>query len=129
MTLLPVEPVRVTLDPRKYSWCPSPELTPWCAVPNCSSAFRLQKHHIYRRSAAGRPSDYITIDNLVVPNVCHLCRKHHSMVTGEIGGHKLWIIYDEGWQVYRPTRGLGRIISKDGTAWVRVGPLRSGNHG
>lgn len=52
------------------------------------------------------------------------------MITGGIGGHKLWIIYSsKGWQVYKPgIAGITGPTSKDGTAWVWVGALRSGNH-
>lgn len=131
LTLQSIEPNRMTLDPRRYSWCTAPELPDWCAIPGCSSTFRLQKHHIVRRSATGGPLNYVTIDGLVVQNVCMLCREHHTMLTGSIGGHKLWITWEIGkWQVYSP--GLaspGRSISrKDGASWIWVGALRMGNH-
>lgn len=129
MTLQAVEPVRVTIDPQRYSWCPPLVLPEQCSIPGCTSSFRLEKHHIVRRSATGGPTDYITIDGLVVTNVCMLCREHHAMVTGEIGGHKLWIIRGaRDWIVVKPgPPGEYGPVSKDGTTWVWVGPLRAGN--
>lgn len=98
-------------------------------MPGCTSTFKLQKHHILRRSATGGPTDYITIDGLVVANVCKLCREHHTMVTGGVGGHRLWIRRDwDGWQVYGPSYVNSEgPRTKDGTVWQWVGPLR-GNH-
>ena len=131
MTLQAVEPSRVTIDKeRRYSWCPAPDLPSWCSVPGCSSTFKLQKHHIVRRSATGGPLNFITIDNLVIQNVCMLCREHHGMVTGSVGGHRLWIIYEsgEGWQVYKHgSFPPGGTTSKGGTTWIWVGALRMGN--
>lgn len=118
MTLQAVEPVRMTIDPRRYTWCTTPDLPNWCSIPGCSSTFKLQKHHIVRRSATGGPLDYITIDGLVVQNVCMLCREHHQQITGGVGGHKLWIAWDSGkWRIYQPGDG----------AWVWTGDLRMGN--
>ena len=131
MTLQSVEMTRITIDPRRYVWCTEPELTPYCAIPGCTSTFRLQKHHIVRRSATGGPLDYVTIDGLVIQNVCMLCREHHTMLTGSVGGHKLWIVYEsgEGWQVYRPgNEHVYQIKSKGNLPWVRVGALRTSNH-
>src|SRR5687768_11810615 len=106
MTLQAVEPTRVTIDSRNYDWCIEPSLPGRCAIPFCLSQFKLQKHHIVRRSATGGPRDFVTIDGLVVQNVCMLCREHHGMITGELGGHKLWIIYEQhAWQIYRPDSG------------------------
>lgn len=131
MTLQAVEPTRVTIDPQRYVWCTAPELTRWCAMPGCTNTFRLQKHHIVRRTATGGPLDYVTIDGLVVQNVCMLCREHHEKITGSIGGHRLWIVYedDEGWQVFEPGyNGRHSRFTKGNTPWMKVGPLRQGNH-
>lgn len=131
MTLQPVEPSRIILDKRRYVWCTAPDLPNWCAMPGCSSTFKLQKHHIVRRSATGGPLDYVTIDGLVTQNVCNLCREHHQMVTGSVGGHKLWILFEDGcWQVYKPGYSDDQDcrISKGGSTWIKVGALRMGNH-
>lgn len=130
MTLQAVEPTRITIDPRRYEWCTAPELTDVCAIPGCDSKFRLEKHHIVRRSATGGPLDYITIDGLVIQNVCMLCREHHDNITGSIGGHKLWIAYGiGGWQVYRPAYSgdTGLLVDKNMKVWARIGPLRIDN--
>lgn len=138
MTLLPAEPARVTIDPRRYSWCPPLVLDSVCYAPGCTEVWQIQRHHIVRRSNTGGPLDYITIGGLVVPNVCMLCRDHHDMVTGLVGGHRAWIRYEtgEGWLWYRPTRSgvaawgggarSGRILDKLGQEWVAVGPLGPG---
>ena len=129
MTMQAIEPSRMTIDPRRYVWCTTPEFTSWCAIPGCHSTFKLQKHHIVRRSATGGPLDYITVDGIVVQNVCMLCREHHTELTGSLGGHKLWIVYEQGWQVYVPGYSIheDHRVAKDGSTWLRVGKLRMGN--
>lgn len=134
MTLPPVETSRMTIDPRRYVWCVAPEYTGYCAIPGCNSKFRLEKHHIVRRSATGGPLDYITIDGLVVQNTTMLCREHHNMITGSIGGHKLWIVWQPPgmpacWHVFTPGyyEDKNYLIAKDGSTWVWLGMLRTAN--
>lgn len=131
MTMQAVEPRRITIDKRRYVWCIEPELSGTCAIPGCIDTFKLQKHHIVRRSATGGPLDHITIDDLVVQNVCMMCRKHHTQLTGSLGGHKLWVLFEEGaWHVYYPGHKseVDHRIAKDGSAWVSGGKLRMGNY-
>lgn len=99
MTLLPVEPARLTIDPRRYSWCAKPELQMFCSVPGCGVGFGLHTHHIVPRSQTGGPLDYVTIDGLVRVNVCKLCPQHHADLTSPVGGHRAMIrwVDGEGW--------------------------------
>lgn len=130
MTLQSVEPTRMTIDSRRYVWCTEPELSLVCDIPWCRSGFRLQKHHIVRRSATGGPLDYITIDGLVVQNVCMLCREHHDQITGSLNGHKLWIVWADGWQVYEQGYPYNShwLVGKNGNTYIRVGQLQMSNH-
>lgn len=127
MTLLAVEPVRLSLDPRRYVWCVTVELKPVCYAPGCAIHFGLHKHHIVRRSQTGGPLDYVTIDGLVTQNVVNLCRVHHEAVTGAVGGHSGWIrhLAGLGWVWYSPApSGVpGAVTSKEGS-WVPVGFLK-----
>ena len=110
----------MTIDSRRYVWCIPPELSETCDAPGCTSTFRLQKHHIVRRSATGGPLDYITIDGLVVQNVCMLCREHHAQVTGLIGGHKAFIKWwDDSRWVW---------LKKENSEWIFGGLLGGGKY-
>lgn len=96
MTLTLVEPARITLDPRRYDWCPTVELPDLCCVPDCRSLWGLQRHHIIRRSATGGPLDYVTIDGVVVTNVARICSSHHDDLTSPVGGHRAAMAYSTG---------------------------------
>lgn len=98
MTLLPVEPTRITID-ESYEWCTEIVLPPWCQVPWCGSGWHTQKHHIVRRSHTGGPLDYITVDGVAVQNVFRLCQNCHSHLTSPVGGHRAMIRWfdSHGW--------------------------------
>lgn len=125
MTLAPVEPIRMTIDPRRYVWCLAVDLKPICYAPNCQETWNLQKHHIVRRSATGGPLDYITIDQLVVQNVCMLCQFHHRQLTGLIGGHKAAIKWNNGaWMWCVPTEEeVPDYVTKLGQGWMILAPI------
>lgn len=116
MTLRPVEPARVTIDPRRYTWCPALERPSRCAVPGCPVTYRLEGHHVIPRSQTGGPLDYVTVDGVVLPNVVTLCREHHADVTGGLGGHRAAIRHEPD--------GPWVWFTRDGEGWARVGPLR-----
>jgi hypothetical protein len=66
--------------------------------PRCSHCGKLAEHahHIFRRTRQGGPEDWIEIDGKIVGNKTALCWDCHNMVTGEIGGYKAAIRYDQG---------------------------------
>lgn len=129
MTLMPVEPARLTIDPRRYSWCPKLVLPGYCEVPGCGSTFRLDPHHIVPRSRTGGPLDYVTVDGVVIRNVCHLCRVHHDQLTSPLGGHQASIRFVEslGWCWCLPFRPPGTPgLTGDDVACLAVPPAGVG---
>lgn len=129
MTITPIEPIRMTIDPRRYVWCAPVELHGRCYAPGCAETWGLQKHHIVRRSATGGPLDYITIDQLIVPNVCMLCQQHHDNLTGLLGGHMAAIKWEAGaWMWCVPTDDpVPDYVSKLGEGWKIVAPIGAGS--
>lgn len=105
-----------------------------CAMPKCGEWHGLQHHHVVRRSELGGAYRWVVVNGVVLLNERMLCRHHHDMVTGMVGGHRAWIRYleGEGWAWYaRAPHGLSPVASppavvldKLGGAWLLVGPLR-----
>jgi hypothetical protein len=69
-----------------------------CSSPFCTK-LTDHAHHIVRRTALGRPYDWIeiTLDEgatVVLGNVTGLCLDCHNRVTGDVGGHQAAIRLD-----------------------------------
>ncbi len=107
---------------------PEPEAEVVCAHPACANRGALEPHHVVRRTATGGPVRWVIVNGVVLLNVRMFCHVHHSMLTGEIGGHRAWIRYlsGQGWVWYAPTplAPAGAVLDKLGAAWVPVGPLK-----
>lgn len=104
-----------------------------CAHPACGEWRGLERHHVVRRSETGGPERWVIIRGVILLNERRFCRHHHTMLTGEIGGHRGWIRYleGEGWVWYAPAPlgpgwldlGVG-VTDKLGAVWVPVGALK-----
>jgi hypothetical protein len=70
--------------------------------PRCSHCgkFAEHAHHIFRRTRQGGPEDWIEIDGKIVANKTALCWDCHNLVTGEVGGYKAAIRWDDGLYVW-----------------------------
>lgn len=75
-----------------------------CAVAGCRmrpeytrSMGRIDPHHLVRRSAHGKPKQWIRLeDGRVVGNIVGLCVRHHDDLTSPVGGHRNAIRYRAG---------------------------------
>jgi len=111
VTLAPTTEVGVRGEPGKAY-----ELSERCSAPGCFLP-SAHGHHLFPRSyLRGQPYEWVRLpDGTVVGNRTGLCVMHHNAVTGEVGGHKAWIQFDQGifWW-------LGRASSGE---WVKIGAL------
>jgi hypothetical protein len=59
-----------------------------CVAPGCISLSQ-EGHHMWSRGALrGEPTEWVRLPSgRVVSNVVGVCRRHHGMLTGGIGGH------------------------------------------
>src|SRR5262249_15848989 len=70
---------------------PDYKVGPRCSNPSCTSfvdyptEIRIDRHHIIRRSALGKPYSWVSIDRVVTPNLTAPCP---AAVPGGLGGHK-----------------------------------------
>lgn len=119
MTLAPSTELGLRLQLLDHEPKVTYELDDVCAVPGCQHPPEAGSHHIEPRSRTGRKGgvDFVAVDGMVVPNRCRLCTPHHRAVTGEIGGHKARIVWDDfqGWWAFQ---------TKQDTVWVGSLPLR-----
>ena len=86
-----------------------------------------------RRSDTAGPKKFVSIDGVVVANLCRLCPQHHREVTGGIGGHRARIVWRDDplghwvWQTPSPVNVLrfGETVPiRVGTNWHDIGPLK-----
>lgn len=86
---------------------PPYKVGPYCSNPNCPNfadypdpihppTYRVDAHHLVRRSALGKAFDWIAIDGFVIGNKTALCHSCHDDVTGVLGGHKAAIRWIQG---------------------------------
>lgn len=130
MTLLPVEPIRITV-PDQDAWIKEP-LPETCQVPGCGERGEKGGHHVVRRSHTGRPVDFVAVDGVVLDNRVRLCFEHHCMVTD----HRAWIRYKTGagwewWQEADPEDTMTRyffVHPKSGRVFSRRSAI-GGTHG
>jgi hypothetical protein len=126
LTLLPIEPVRVTVPPQDC-W-PDEENAHWCANPDCDQ-YGSETHHVVRRSETAGPKRWVSIDGLVICNEVRVCSRCHCNITE----HRAWIRYEEGtgwvWWAARPPDATADPSEfyehpKSGRLFRRVGPLK-----
>lgn len=99
MTLLPSDSWNVV--PVKDR--PDYKVSERCAAPGCARA-SVHAHHLWRRSA-GTNSAWVCLayreDRLVVGNLLGLCQGCHDAVTGNLGGHRARIWFDDEARLFR----------------------------
>lgn len=126
MTLLPVEPIRVTI-PAQEGWVKG-ETSERCANPECDQR-GTETHEVVRRSYTAGAKRWVAIDGFVIGNQVRLCHSCHEDITQ----HRAWIRYltGEGWVWYAaPPAGAGSPGSgsvqhpKSGRWFARLGPLK-----
>ena len=114
---------------------PAYELNECCADPFC--AYRAnENHHIAGRKGALREAWWGELpDGQIVPLRVGLCSRSHSKLTGEIGGHKAQLVWDEdfreyAWDDFSPGRER-RFLDPplDATQAAEHPPLRSVERG
>jgi len=121
MTLAPTTEVGVRGEPGKpYT------LAERCSAPGCPSR-ATEGHHLFPRSyLRGQPYSWVRLpEGTICGNLAGLCTQHHNQVTGEIGGHRAWIQFDQGlfWWAGRSAVGDASRYESFAVEWVRIGPL------
>jgi len=121
VTLRPYSSFEVRGHPGK-PYAPNPV----CAAPGCFLR-SVHAHHILARSALrGQPNNWVEFpDGTVVGNLTSLCLMHHNQVTGELGGHRARIQFDQGlfWWLGRSAVGDANRYESFAVEWVKVGAL------
>ena len=99
--------LQLLMDERQVTWtigdAPYPQVRgvqgprykvgPLCAVLTCG---RLadHAHHLWSRTFMGKPYDWVTVEDVTLPNLLPLCWSHHEDCTGDIGGYRAGIRYE-----------------------------------
>ena len=88
----------------------------YCVTPGCISASQ-QGHHMWPKSyLRGQPTEWVRLPSgRVVSNVVGVCVKHHTELTGGIGGHRAAISLE-------PDETLIWLMTV-GEGWMNAGPL------
>ena len=97
------------------------ELSRHCVTPGCISLAQ-QRHHLWPKSfLRGQPYEWVSVQGHVMANSVGLCIRHHSMVTGGIGGHMGKITYSTKLRIFE----WWEEKEEDGwKKWLSHGPLR-----
>ena len=98
------------------------EVGPTCVVPGCISLAQ-HGHHLWARSyLRGQPTVWVCLPSgRIVSNVVGLCIRHHSQVTGEVGGHKAMIrLEDDETFIWLSAQGKD---TAGATLWINDGAL------
>lgn len=92
MTLLPSSDFGIRGEPGKQYL-----VGERCAAPGCPLR-SVHGHHLWSRSyLRGQPYEWVRLpDGTVIGNRVGLCVLHHDQVTGEIGGYRARIVFDQG---------------------------------
>jgi len=103
------------------------DVSPTCVVPGCISLAQ-HGHHMWARSyLRGQPTEWVSLPSgRIVTNVVGLCIRHHSQVTGEVGGHKAMIRLEEDETFIWLTAQTGKSAppySITGTQWISDGAI------
>lgn len=90
-----------------------------CVAPGCHSPAQ-QRHHLWPKSyLRGQPYEWVKVNGRSMQNSVGLCVACHSAVTGEIGGHRAHIRYNEGVSIFE----WWARSSIPGDSWFYVGPI------
>jgi hypothetical protein len=98
-----------------------------CSHPNCPR-MAAHTHHCWPRSyLRGQPYEWVKLpDGGVIGNRLGFCVEHHDMLTGEIGGYRARLIWEDG-VLWWEDRSVSLQSSGGGGGepiWVRWGPTR-----
>lgn len=131
MTLLPGRPLGVRGHTGNAY-----DVPPTCAHPTCDRP-AAHVHHCWPRSFLRRqPVEWVRYDDgTVVGNRLGFCVEHHEQLTGQIGGHRARLHWEDGtmwWEEKMTThRALGegvlfdqRQSEVDGVIWGRLAPTK-----
>jgi hypothetical protein len=116
MTLIPSEAWNVAgVEGDKYT------VGPFCDAPGCKRPVD-HKHHLWRRSFLGGDYWWVRVPTsrgttVTIRNVVGLCYHHHEDVTGDVGGHKAWIRWNE------QREDFDWLESVDYGHWQKIGTL------
>ena len=94
-----------------------PAVHEWCSIPGCLS--RTQEgHHLWSRSALrGQPTGWVRLPSgATAANKTGLCRRHHRLITGPVGGHGGWIKLEHG--------DVFTYWESEGGSWQPLGQLK-----
>lgn len=112
MTLAPL----VSVEVRGMQGKPG-KLTGECVAPGCRSP-ATDKHHLWSRAyLAGQPNEWVSVHGRSMQNTVGLCAACHSAVTGEIGGHRAHIRYNEKISIFE------WWAKGDNDSWFYVAPI------
>lgn len=119
MTLLPAAPLGVRGHPGNAYDVPQT-----CAHPSCDRP-AAHVHHCWPRSFLRRqPIEWVKYDDgTVVGNRLGFCVGHHEQLTGEIGGYRARLRWEDGcmwWDDRMPERTPDNSF----TPWARLGPTK-----
>ena len=95
-----------------------------CATPGCGKA-SVHAHHCWPRSyLRGQPYDWVKLpDGTVIGNRVGLCLDHHNQVTGEIGGYRAKIRWQDGLLWWEDRVQVGDETRPEVHSWISRGPL------
>ena len=88
-----------------------------CVSPGCHSPAQ-QRHHLWPKSyLRGQPYEWVSVNGKTMSNSVGLCVACHSAVTGELGGHRAHIRYNESISIFE------WWAKGEGEDWFYVGPI------
>lgn len=119
MTLLPAAPLGVRGHPGNAY-----DVPPTCAHPTCDRP-AAHVHHCWPRSFLRRqPIEWVQYENgPTVGNRLGFCVEHHDMLTGEIGGYRARLRWEDG-VMWWEQKVANDFEYRDGLTFERVGPTK-----
>lgn len=93
------------------------DVTGECVAPGCHSPAQ-QRHHLWSRAyLRGQPQEWVQVEGRTMQNTVGLCVACHSAVTGDVGGHRAHIRYNERVSIFE---WWAKGSDDD---WFYVGPI------
>jgi hypothetical protein len=99
-----------------------------CAHPDCGRP-SAHAHHCWPRSyLRGQPYEWVSIsvggETVVIGNRLGFCVSHHEMLTGEIGGYRARLCWEQGvmWWEDRAQQAIAPGSDISQSWWERIGP-------